>query len=225
LKKITLLLSLLTFSIFGFAQTNFYKLGIGAGAGGTLAFADLEKKTIAFAAYTTIDYYITPYLSLGLEGQKGELAGGDILFDANNRQFINSYITGTINLKLSVGEFIPDYQRKIPFYNFLSGVYGGVGLGVIKNKISNVRYYGENYYPGEDTSTEEIIPLNLGFNVNFSDQWGYNRYGINVNLQTTFDFGEGLDGYTPTKGKSDIYSFFSVGLKYRFGFMGIDKRR
>jgi hypothetical protein len=225
LKKITLILILLLIKTVVFSQTNYYKLSLGAGAGGTLAFADLDKKTIGFAAYGTFDYHFTPYVTLGLEVQKGELAGGDILFDANNRQFINKYLTGSVNLKVQLGEFITAEQRYNRFLDVISGLYGGVGVGIIKNKISNVRYYDINYYPGEDASSESIMPINIGINFYLPDKWGYTRYAINVNLQGTIDFGEGLDGYTPTKEKNDMYSFLSVGFKYHFGFMGLDKRR
>ena len=226
MKKLTILLFLLALSISSFAQTNFYRLKIGAGAGSALAFADLQKKTLSFAGYGTFDYQFSPYINLGLEMQKGELAGGDILFDPHNRQFINSYLSASLNLKISLGEFISDYQRRNDFLNIISGLYGGVGLGIIKNKISNVRYYDIYYYPGEDKSTEEIVPFNLGINFNFPDKWGYTRYGVNINLQSTIAIGEGMDGYTPTvNGKDDIYSFFSVGIRYQFGFMGLDKRR
>ncbi|MDQ7948846.1 MAG: outer membrane beta-barrel protein [Pedobacter sp.] len=225
MKRLTLLFSICCLSMLSFAQNNYYKFSVGAGAGGAMAFADLNKKKISFAGYATVDYHFTPYVTLGLEGQKGELAGGDILFDPYNRQFINSDLTGTVNLKVSMGEFISSQQRRIPFFDFLSNVYGGIGLGIINNKISNVRYYDVNYYPGEDKSTEEIVPVNIGINIPMVNQWGYTRYAFNINWQTTFTFGEGMDGYTPVVGKNDMYSFLSAGVKLYFGPMGLDKRR
>lgn len=208
-----------------FAQTNYYKFSVGAGAGATMAFADLQKKHITFAGYGTVDYYFTPYVTLGLEGQKGELAGGDVFLDENNRQFINSYLTGTVNLKVSLGEFISSSQRRIPFFDFLGCLYGGVGLGIIKNKIANVRYNETYFFPGEDKSTEEIVPVNIGINVPLANRWGFTRFDINVNWQTTFSFGEGMDGYTPAAGHNDIYSYLSAGVKLHFGVMGVDRRR
>ncbi len=226
MKKITLSLVLSLVSIIGFAQTNFYKFGVGAGAGGTMAFADLKKKKIGIAGYLTLDYHITPFISLGLEGQKGELAGGDIIFDVNNRQFINSYLSGNANLKVQLGEFLSSSQRRNIFLNNIRGMYAGVGFGYIKNKISNVRYYDVNYFPGEDTSTEIIIPINLGINFYLPDRWGYDRFVINVNLQSAMTSGEGLDGYnTPGVGPNDFYTFLSGGIKLNFGSMGLDKRR
>lgn len=208
------------------AQTNFYKLSIGGGAGGTLAFSDLQKKKLAFAAYGSVDYQLTPYVSLGLELQKGELAGGDITFDPNNRQFINSYITGSGNLKVQLGEFLNSYHLRNNFLYNIRGLYAGVGVGMIKNKISNVRYYGANFYPGSDYSKEGLVLLNTGINFYIPDQWGHTRYAINLNLQNTITIGEGLDGYEDIKNKNqDMYTYFSLGFRYYLGPVGLDRRR
>jgi hypothetical protein len=225
LKKLSLIFTFLVISLAATAQKNYHKLKIGAGAGAALAFADLNKKTISFVGYGTLDFQITPFVSIGGEFQKGELAGGDIIFDPYNRQFINSFIATTVNLKISLGEFMTDYQRRNDFLNFLSGVYFGAGVGVVRNKISNVRYYGDNYFNGEDESSDEVIPINIGVDFNILDRWGYNRYGVNVNLQNNFTLGEGLDGYDAGAKRKDIYTYLSVGFRYHFGFMGVDKRR
>ncbi len=205
-------------------QTNFFRLSAGGGAGTTLAYADLKKKTYAFAGYGVIDYYTTPYVSFGLEIQKGELAGGDVQYDENHRQFINSYLSGSLNLKVQLGEFLTSYNRRNIFLNSIRGLYLGAGIGGIKNKLSNVRYYGDNIFPGEDKSTEVIVPINLGINFYIPDQWGRDRLAINFNLQSTMAMGEGMDGYSSSN-KNDIYAYFSVGVRYNFGILGLDRRR
>ena len=226
MKKIILILFTLFINFTLLAQSNFYKFSIGGGAGATLAFADLDNKTLAFAGYGTIDYLITPYVSIGLEFQKGELAGGDITFDKNNRQFINSYIAGTGNIKFGLGEMLNSYQLNNQFLYQLRGLYAGIGFGYIKNKISNVRYYGDNFYPGADTSVEGLVPLNLGINFYFPDQWGHTRFAINLNLQHTIAVGEGLDGYGSSSAQhNDMYTYASAGVKYHFGPFGLYSRR
>lgn len=224
MKRTALFFSFFLLSITAFAQTNYFKLSIGGGAGTTLAFADLSKKTPAFAGYGVIDYYPTAYVSFGLEFQKGELAGGDITTDPNHRQFINSYLSGSLNLKVQLGEFLTSYDRQNIFLNSIRGLYLGAGVGGIKNKLSNVRYYGDTTFPGEDKSTEMIVPVNLGINFYIPDQWGRDRLVINLNLQSTMAMGEGMDGYSSSS-KNDIYSFFSVGARYNFGILGLDRRR
>lgn len=224
LKRTVLFLAAFLLSITVFAQTNYFKLGIGGGVGTALAFADLSKKTSTLAGYGTIDYYTTPYVSFGLEIQKGELAGGDITTDPNHRQFINSYLSGSLNLKVQLGEFLTSYDRRNIFLNSIRGLYLGAGIGGIKNKISNVRGYDDIIFPGEDKSTEMIVPVNLGINFYIPDQWGRDRFVINLNLQSTMAMGEGMDGYSSST-KNDIYSFFSVGARYNFGPLGLDRRR
>lgn len=226
MKKITLLLFLLFFTLKIFAQTNFYKFSVGGGVGTTLAFADVQNKIFAFAGYGVIDYQLTPYLTIGLELQKGEIAGGDITYDPNNRQFINSYLAGSANFKFQLGEVLTAHQLNNNFLYNIRGLYAGLGFGYIKNKISNVRYYGDNFYPGADNSKEGIVPLNLGINFYLPDNWNYTRYVLNVNFQTTMAIGEGLDGYGHSSPeRNDIYTYFSVGVKYNFGPMGLDRRR
>lgn len=220
---------LILFTLIGIianAQTNFYKFSIGAGLGTAVAFADLKDHTFAFTGYGNLDYLITPYVSIGLEGQKGELAGGNITSDENNRQFINSYVTGSANVKVALGEFLTSYHLRNDFLYQLRGLYTGVGFGYIKNKISNVRYYGDNFYPGKDSSIESLIPINLGINFYFPNHWGHTRLVLNLNLQHNFVIGEGLDGYTSLSSQhNDMYTFASAGLKYHFGPFGLDRRR
>ncbi len=194
--------------------------------GTTVAFADVDKKRFAFAAYGTVDYLITPYVSIGVEVQKGELAGGDIILEKDNKQFINSYISGTVNLKFAIGELFSATQLNNEFLYNIRGLYAGAGFGLIKNKLSNVRYYGENFYPGKDQSDEALIPLNFGINFYLPNKWGLTSFVINANAQTAIAIGGGLDGYgEPDTEHSDIYSFFSVGIKYNFGTIGLDRRR
>ncbi|WEK19437.1 MAG: outer membrane beta-barrel protein [Candidatus Pedobacter colombiensis] len=213
------------------AQSNFYKMTIGAGAGATQSFADLAKHDYGFAGYGAFDYLFTPFVSLGLEGQMGEINGGDVNTDPNNRQFINSYKAFAINGKISLGALI-NYQRN-SFANAIKGLYVGAGAGVVMNKMRFVvreKPDGSGYiFPGKDSSNDLLIPLNVGIAFNFMDRYGYSKYGINFNYQTNITLGEGLDGYddSPLKFKSgnpDIYTYFSIGLKYHFGSVGLSTK-
>lgn len=212
------------------AQSNFYKMTIGASAGITQSFADLEKQDYGSAGSATFDYYFTPFLSLGFEGQMGELRGGDIHTDPNNRQFINGYKAFNFNGKIALGALI-DYNRS-GFSNVIKGLYVGAGAGVIMNKMKLIvrEKPSDGYiFPGMDNSKDLLVPLNLGINFNFPNRYGHYRYSINVNYQANLTLGEGLDGYDdpPIKFKSgdpDIYSYISIGLKYHFGPMGLSTR-
>lgn len=203
-------------------------MGIGGGIGVTQSFADLAKHDYGLSGYGAFDYYLTPFISLGAEGQLGEINGGDVYKDPNMRQFINSYKAFSLNGKLALGALI-DYDYS-GFANAVKGLYAGAGVGVIMNKMKFVvreKPDDSGYiFPGSDQSNDLLVPLNLGINFNFTDRSGYARYGLNLNYQANITLGEGLDGYndSPIKfksGKPDVYTYISVGLKYYFGPMGL----
>lgn len=212
------------------AQSNFYKIGLGAGAGITQSFADVYKKDFGSAFYGTADYYFTPFLSLGLEAQQGTIKGGDVNTDPHGRQFKNNYRALNLNGKLQLGALV-DYQHS-RFANAIKGLYAGLGIGAIQHRHRNpIRTReGDNYYfPGKDFSKEIFAPLNIGINFYFPDFSGTYRYVLNANYQTNVTFGEGLDGYddsirTLKSGNPDIYTYFSIGLKYQFGPVGISSK-
>lgn len=231
MKPILASLSALLLWLNASAQSNFYKMTIGAGAGITQSFADVAKHDYGLAAYGAFDYYFTPFLSLGLEGQMGEINGGDVYTDPNSRQFINQYKTFTLNGKVYMGSLI-DYQRS-GFSNAIKGLYAGAGVGVVMNKMRFIvreKPDGSGYiFPGKDSSKDLLVPLNLGIAFNFMDRYGYYKYSLNFNYQANITLGEGLDGYddSPLRFKSgspDVYTYFSVGLKYHFGSLGLSSK-
>jgi hypothetical protein len=232
----TACLSLL-FYINAAAQSNFYKISAGGGFGLTQSFADLKKHSFGMAGYGLVDYYFTPFISAGIEGQMGEINGGNKKTDINLREFINSYKAFTINGKIALGELI-DYQKG-EFSNSIKGLYIGTGFGLVMNDVNRVRKEPVDpdvpvtdppapgkIWPGKDKSTNLLFPLNVGINFYFPDRSGYTRYILNFNYQSNLTIGEGLDGYdessrTFKSGAPDIYTYFSVGLRYQFGSVGL----
>lgn len=214
-----------------FAQSNFYKLSIGAGVGATQSFTEVKKHDFGLSGYGTLDYLFTPFMSLGLEFQKGEVNGGDYYTDPDNRQFVNSYKSFSINGKIALGELMEDRYRGTA--NLIRGLYFGSGIGVIQNSTIYTLQTDKNdpefITVLEAPSKDIYFPLNLGINFYFPDREGFYRYALNFNYQANITLGEGLDGYDNSKitfetGKPDIYTFFSVGLKYSFGKMGLSKK-
>jgi len=225
--KITAL-SLLFLSLvkFSSAQSNYFKLSGGFGLGANYSYTDVLKGTIGHTVYGTFDYHITPFVTVGVEGQYGLVQGGDIETDPNNRQFVNKYTAATANLKLMLGEIV-DYKRNNFLYN-IRGLYAGVGVGVINNNIVDIVRYRPNDpnsapFPGKNKSHNLLLPANLGFNYYIKDGYGYMRYVINFNAQTNFVVGDGLDGYTEPKNStvnnnaSDVYTAYTIGFRYFFG--------
>ncbi len=214
---------------FSFAQSNYFKMSYGFGGGVNKSYTDVYKGGFGYTAYGVFDYHITPFVTLGLEGQYGMVQGGDIETDPHNRQFVNKYKTLSVNVKLMLGEVV-DYDKSEFLYN-IRGLYLGLGVGVVNNNITDiVRYkpswaaYDPGYgpFPGQDKSNNLLVPINFGFNYFINDGYGYMRYIININAQSNFTFGEGLDGYndSSTKFKNyspDVYNSYTIGFKYMLG--------
>ncbi|SHG80618.1 hypothetical protein [Pedobacter caeni] len=226
---ITACLSLL-FYINAGAQSNFYKISAGGGFGVTQSFTDVKKHSFGLAGYGVVDYYFTPFISAGIEGQMGQINGGDINNDPGKREFINSYKAFTFNGRIALGALI-DYQKG-GISNTLKGLYVGTGLGLVINSVNRSPIPNDDqtkpivYYPGKPESKNILFPLNLGINLYFPDRSGFTRYILNVNYQGNLTIGEGLDGYdnssvTFKSGNPDIYTYFSVGLRYQFGTLGL----
>lgn len=226
---ITGCLTLLSF-IAAKSQSNFYKISAGGGFGVTQSFTDVKKHDFGLAGSGVLDYYFTPFISVGLEGQMGEINGGDAKKDPYGRQFINSYKALNLNAKFALGSLI-DYNPG-SFANSIKGLYFGTGLGAVMNSVNNVRrstLEQEKPFPGKNESTDMLVPINLGINFYFADKSGYTRYILNFNYQSNFTLGEGLDGYDDSSikfktGKPDIYTYFSAGLRYQFGNMGLTSK-
>lgn len=207
------------------AQSNFHQFSLGGGYGMTQSFTEVKGHGTEFSGYITGDYYFTPFLSLGLEAQKGRIFGGNDKARPDNREFLNTYKAVTINGKIAYGEIF-DYGRE-GFARTIRGLYVGVGVGAIKNKMRYVILQGPEIEPEKEetgtppapaapvppvdteepkkpervvyhtkkNSTNLLVPINLGINFYFTDHYEHVRYIINFNYQGNITFGEGLDGY------------------------------
>ncbi|TWI19975.1 outer membrane beta-barrel protein [Sphingobacterium siyangense] len=197
-------------------------ISIGAGAGGTFNLTDLGNVESKFAFYGELDYLITPFISVGLHGEKGTLAGNGYESDFKNR-----YFAGNINGKIRVGQFL-DGAKNYSYYTLqantlsriLSNVYVGAGAGLVKNRISrNISTLYANYLessggeiakdPGE---IHFVVPLEVGVDIPFGRTLYGPQWAINVNYQHTLTFNDNLDGIINKN--NDQYGFVSVGVKY-----------
>lgn len=237
LKKRYLALILILFTGTASGQSNYNKLSLGAGAGGTYTFSDVEKGKFAYALVGNLDFHIVPFITAGLEMQKGTLKGGGNGVggrDIHGRMFTNSYSAFILNAKFRAGQFTDfNYNN---FLNYTKGFYLGTGVGILQNKfttetrpIDKTNDDGTIYsFPLADDKPNILVPLNVGIDFYFPNSWGDIRYIFNINYQTNFTFGEGLDGYDDTKtirkelgSAPDMYNFLSIGFKYTFGPKGL----
>jgi hypothetical protein len=234
LKKIYILVTCIALSLNAFSQSNFYKFSVGAGAGFTRPYGDLNKSLNSIAVYGTADYYLTPFVTLGVEGQSGHLKGGDKDV-GSKRYFNNAYLTGSVNVKAHLGAFFDKGFRSTRFEDIINQIYVGTGIGIIRNKVSETTHRQKEdgtrfaYDQGRDNSKDAFVPVNIGIDYAFKDYHGWDRLLVNVNLQGNLTFGEGLDGYDDSpvythNQFADVYIFPSVGIKYKFGFVGYHRK-
>lgn len=205
------------------ASAQFSKpLSVGAGAGSTINLTDLGNIESKFAFYGELDYLFTPFISVGLHGEKGTLAGNGYDSDFKNR-----YFAGNINGKIRVGQFLGE-AKNYSYYTLqanmlsriLSNVYVGAGAGLVKNRITrNISQYYANYLEsvGGEISNDVgkihfVVPLNVGVDIPFGRTLYGPKWAINVNYQHTLTFNDNLDGIINSN--NDQYGLISVGVKY-----------
>jgi len=236
LKVISLTIFLLFITFFSNAQSNYSKWSYGLGGGVNYSRTDIIDGNWGYTLTGNIDHHFTPFVTLGVEAQYGLIQGGDVEIHPNDGQFVNKYKGINVNMKIALGEFI-DFNRTDFLYK-IKGLYLGTGFGVINNKITDIVRYklisageeaGDGPFPGKDKSVSLWVPVNLGINFYFKDKWGAIRYALNLNAQTNFTFGEGLDGYNdpPSQFKNynpDMYDVYSIGFRYYFGNSRIYRR-
>ena len=197
-------------------------ISIGAGAGATINLTDLGNVESKFAFYGEADYLITPYISVGLHGEKGTLKGNGYESD-----FKNLYFAGNINGKVRLGQFLGNADNYSyytleanTFSRIISNVYVGAGAGLVKNRIAkNISALYANYLKsvGGEISKDNgeihfVLPLNVGLDIPFGRTLYGPQWAINVNYQHTLTFNDNLDGVINKN--NDQYGLISVGVKY-----------
>jgi hypothetical protein len=172
LKKNFLLFVLIFSSIIVKAQGdyNFMPMGIGAGAGIIRGYTNVAKQNNKIAANINFTYYVSPYLPITLELQKGTLSGGSIQTDIYKRQYSNSYLGLYLHADLQLGQVIDYYYSGIN--EILKNVYFGSGVGFVHDNVDNQRTnlntntgyaVGTYTFPGTDNSTDIAIPIRAGY--------------------------------------------------------------
>ncbi|MES2651638.1 MAG: hypothetical protein V4663_07855 [Bacteroidota bacterium] len=202
------------------AQYNFYKYSFGVGTGITLPFADTDQLIkLSFANHISTNYYFTPYISAGVEAQFGEMAGG-IKGQGN---FSNTFMLINWNAKMHLGQFYDRFDRLNSLYWLARGLYAGAGVGFIRNNVTAFNYNGVDI---SGVNHGILFPFNVGLNLYLPDFYERDRWEFNFNMQFVIPLEDKLDGnINPNSNFNDVYNYFSVGVRYKFGTLGLDKRK
>lgn len=199
------------------AQFNFYRYSAGISEGIAVPYADTKKVNYSFATQASFDYYFTPYVTAGAEIQGGNMRGG--IYGVQN--FSNDFVMVAINAKLQAAQFFTRFDRASKFAYFLSGFYMGGGFGIMNNDIIGTRN-GEPVI----TKTDDLnLIFNCGYNYFLGGQ-AYNRWMLNFNFQGMYGMADEMDGnLNPSSNFNDVYTYTSLGIRYKFGAIALDKRK
>lgn len=241
MKKILTIILLLS-SLSGFSQANFYKFGIGLQAGTTTAYTglsyegamiasnpDAEKKlgtnkSITFGG--SLDYYVTPFISAGLEYNMVQLIDGP---DQYKRQFKADFSNIELRGNIAAGQFF-DYSYN-PLIYALRNVNLSLGLGMISGKNNVAEYTEIDKYPRRQHANDLgkmkyssvlNLPMTIGYRFNVYDTYNVAFLQVGVHYKMVFTFSDDIDGYNdnPTffeNNSKDAYTTLGFSIKYLFG--------
>ncbi|WP_299511608.1 hypothetical protein [Mucilaginibacter sp.] len=201
-----------------------YDLGIGLDM--NKAYTDAQTVTPTKSAHFNFNYNVSPYVNYVVELQFGELKGGDSLTTSTGRQFTNNFAAVMFRAQLQAGEIIDYSQSK--FANALKNLYASTGVGFVINhmkEINRASILDPGFYtPGEDNSSQILIPVRFGYEFKFFNRYDQPGFKIDLGYQYNFIMGDGLDGFTIGNQK-DSYSQYSIGIKFAIGGVVSYKKR
>ncbi|TAF44495.1 MAG: hypothetical protein EAZ51_07145 [Sphingobacteriales bacterium] len=258
--KILLLLILTFISLNTFSQSNFRRWSVGIHPGVTIDNMDFRydkpvgynyeatkdfqtNKQLIFGV--TTDFYITPYISVGLDLNKVYLKNGP---DNYHRMYRSDFYSAEFKGGLVMGQFFRyDVDNwLLLFKNF----YVASGVGILWGN-NDVKPFNPNItgYPiagvspgtiignplghrqhdkddGQSKFTGITVPLEVGYNVNFFDDYDEIRHVVSIGYRTNFTTTDNINGYADRANVGfrniyrDTYSSVNLTYKYHFGAFG-----
>jgi hypothetical protein len=204
---------------YGIKQKGF---SLNLGGGVTVLNSNWSTNPPSYEALLGLDYNFTQYLSLGIEGQYGQVAGKDntkkaVLYYAKT---INTFTGGNLNLKVALGQFV-SFVPKNGFQDAIKRIYVGAGIGSIMSDVkltdhrydqfaSNAPAFGNGKTiqtpmksvssdPASVTGTGNAtyVPVNFGTYIALRGLLGYDKLELNPNFQYNFVQSKVFDGYQP----------------------------
>lgn len=198
---------------FDYAQYDF-----GLATGINTVYGDAETLTKTPSFHVNFTYNTTPFVNYVFEIQAGNLKGGDSLKTLSGRQFTNQFTAIMLRVQVQAGE-IMDYSDS-QFKNALKNLYVGAGLGFVVNHMTSISRYSTLvpgfYTPGDNNSNEVMVPLRLGYELKFFNQFGQPSFKVDLGYQYNLIMGDDLDGYV-VGSKKDAYSQITIGVKFALG--------
>ncbi len=260
--KIKILLIFVLTSVFtsSFSQSNFRRWSVGVNTGGTIDYMDFRydrpkgfnfasnksfetNKNLSFGLST--DFYVTPYVSVGLYANKFWLKNGP---DNYHRQYKSSLMSFEFKGTVVAGQFfrydVDNWLLLFKNFYFATGFgyltgsnnvgdfdknAAGYPIGAtgeflsIGNPIGNRQHAGDM---GKSTFGAITVPVEVGYNVNCFDDYDEIRHVISIGFKTNFSGTDDINGYSDNNNAGfqnlfkDTYGTLSISYKYHFGDFG-----
>jgi len=200
---------------YGLNRTGF-RLGLGVGL--ATINTHYQSNPAQVVGVGSLDYDFSPYFSIGLEAQGGQLKGVDNLGHLYYQTSTNQYLDANVNFKVAIGA-ISDFDALNNFQDALKNIYIGAGVGRLRTDNTFI-IYSSQVRPQYTMAILQMwsFPFNLGTNINLRGPNGADRFSINPNFQFSYVNNYYLDGYR-TSDFSHLKGFYnvtSIRLKYKF---------
>jgi hypothetical protein len=211
MKNIYLLIVATAASFSGFSQFS-----LGLQAANNLAHTDANPGKSALAFGGNVQFKPLDYLAVKGNLNIGQLKGGDAS-EKSLMSFSNNYIQADLNLKFFPFGLANTTANKT--IQYLSYLYGGVGIGMIDNNAKVNQLQAESFrYMGDYKGAEMVYPVELGFELPLGTS--STKFSLNAFYRINLTNSDKIDGYEPNlianKAK-DSYTSFGIGVSYNFG--------
>jgi hypothetical protein len=244
--RIQLIFVLTFLSYQSFSQSNFRRWSVGVTGGMTVDNMDFRYDNPAGSDYpnatktfginkgsifgVSADYNITPYIATGLYINRDYLKNGR---DAYGRMYKANLSSFELKGTVVVGQF---YKYDVDnWLLLLKNFYGGIGLGYVTGSNNVGNFPGVKGVPytrqhkddlGKSTFQAFTMPIEIGYNVDFYDDYDEIRHVLSINYRTNFTTTDNVNGYNDNLNTGlqnlykDTYSSLNISYKYCFGAFG-----
>lgn len=193
-----------------------YDLGVSGGL--NKVYGDAQTQVQTKSIHVNFNYNVSPFLNYVLEGQTGDLKGGDALTTTSGREFTNNYKAVIFRAQVQAGEFI-DYSRG-RIANAFKNLYVSTGVGYVINDITSINRESVLIpgltTDGLDNSSHIFIPARVGYEFKVFNQYNQPSFKIDIGYQYNFVMGDNLDGFA-AGAKNDAFSQITLGFKFALG--------
>jgi len=223
-----IMLGSILYSQKAYSQVDYYyginkkglRVGLGLGAGQLQSY--WTTSSIGVSARLNIDYDISLFTSIGIEGTFGTFSTADatptpkLYFASNNLM----YMGGSLGFKVALGQFA-DFSTTNKLQEALKRLYIGAGAGIVMTTADLTPYAaggpistptadgktganvkqtsGGNPQHFKGSDPYPFVPLNLGTYIALRGLLGNDKLELNPNFQYNMVLDPLFDGYEPNQ--------------------------